>query len=418
MIAHAQTDASKLEQENQDLKARLDKLEDLLKKEGITSSSESKDPPVAAMSSISLSGFVTASYFYDLNNKADSHPVGYLWNTALNQFTLNKVKLTLASPAVDKDKWDAAYRVSLLYGQDATVDNSSSGKLVGYGAIREAYVELNAPIGTGLDIRAGELISLLNYESGDGGAANYNFSQGYQWWYTGNGPAAGIQLGYDFNDVVGIKLRLQNGMYTGEADSGSKTLMGGLYINPDKKTSLAFLGFAGRQDFTPPWYLDGASFIGSRQLCETYNLTFATEFDYFHYSGFDPSEAYVGTNALTGAPDHGDFWSIGGWLQADFTPTLGGALRAEFLDDPTGFGTFWNSPNPAALEYGTAGFPAAIYSTGAGQELTEVTLTLDWKPVSTIKIQPEVRWNHSDFGGAFAGRKNQIIVGMGASYIF
>ena len=88
---------------------------------------------------------------------------------------------------MDKDKWDAAYRVSLMYGQNAKVDNSTSGT-VGYQAIREAYVELNMPIGTGLDFRAGELISLLNYESGDGGAVNDNFSQGYQWWYTGNRP--------------------------------------------------------------------------------------------------------------------------------------------------------------------------------------------------------------------------------------
>ena len=183
----------KLEQENQQLKQRLDKLENILKKEGITPNADAKDPPVAAMTSVSISGFVTSSYFYDMASSKDSHPVGYLWNTALNQFTLNAVKLTLASPAVDKDKWDAAYRVSLMYGQNAKVDNSTSGT-VGYQAIREAYVELNAPIGTGLDFRAGELISLLNYESGDGGAVNANFSQGYQWWYTGNGPAGGVQL--------------------------------------------------------------------------------------------------------------------------------------------------------------------------------------------------------------------------------
>jgi hypothetical protein len=416
LATHGQDSAvDKLEQENQQLKQRLDALEDLLKKEGIQPSENSTTMPVKALSGITISGFVTSSFFYDIASTKDSHPVGYLWNTALNQFTLNKVKLTLASPAVDKDKWDAAYRVSLMYGQDAKVDNSSSGT-VGYQAIREAYVELNAPIGTGLDFKAGELISLLNYESGDGGAVNANFSQGYQWWYTGNGPAGGVQLGYDFNDMFGIKLRLQNGLYTGETDSGSKTFMGGFYVNPDKKTSLAFLGFAGRQDFTPSWYLSGGSFIGSRVLTEKYNITFATEADYFHFSGFD--------SALDGVPgggaNHGDFWSLGGWLTADLASSVTLALRADVIDDPTGFGTFWNSPSPSSVEYaGAPGFPSSVYTTGAGQDLTSVTLTLDYKPVASLKIQPEIRWNHSSYASAFSpGKKDQVIIGMGASYIF
>jgi hypothetical protein len=315
---------------------------------------------------------------------------------------------------VDKEKWDAAYRVSLLYGQNAKVDDSTSGT-VGYQAIREAYVELNAPIGTGLDFKAGELISLLNYESGDGGAANANFSQGYQWWYTGNGPAGAVQLAYDFNDMIGIKLRLQNGLYTGETDSGSKTFVGSLWVNPDKKTSLTFLGFAGRQDFVPAWYLSGGSFIGSRQLTESHNLSFATELDYFHFSGFD--------SALDGVPgggaDHGEFWSVGAWLTADLCPKVSVALRGEFLCDRTGFGTFWNSPSPSSVEFpGAAGFPSALYTSGAGQDLSSVTLTLDYKPVASLKIQPEIRWNHSTFNGAFAGKSDQVIVGMGASYLF
>jgi hypothetical protein len=414
MLAHADDSVTnKLEQENQELRQRMDKLEDQLKKEGITPTTDAKDPPVAAMSAMTISGFVTSSYFYDAASSHDPHPVGYLWNTALNQFTLNKVKITLASPAVAKDKWDAAYRVSLMYGQDAKVDNSTSGT-VGYQAIREAYVELNIPIGTGLNIKAGELISLLNYESGDGGAANPNFSQGYQWWYTGNGPAGAVQLAYDFSDMFGLKLRLQNGLYTGETDSGSKTFMGGFYVNPDKKTSLAFLGFEGRQDFVPKWDLAGGSFIGSRVLTEKYNVTFATEADWFHFSGFD--------SALDGVPgggaNKGDFWSIGGWLTADLSEKVTLALRADFIDDNTGFGTFWNSPSPSTVEYGTAGFPSAIYTTGAGQDLTSVTLTLDYKPVASIKIQPEVRWNHSDYKAAFGVKKDQLIIGMGASYMF
>jgi hypothetical protein len=184
--AHAQTDTpstsnpTKLEQENQDLRKRLDNLEHILEKEGLKPSGPGAlaDPPVGALTDVTISGFVSTSYFYDVGNSKDNHPAGYLWNTSLNSFSINKIKLTLASPAVDKDKWSAAYRASFIWGQDAPIVDTGSVAHPGFSWLREAYVELNVPIGTGLDIKAGELISLLNYESGDGGAANGNFSQG------------------------------------------------------------------------------------------------------------------------------------------------------------------------------------------------------------------------------------------------
>jgi hypothetical protein len=408
---HAQTNVpvDQLEKENQDLRKRLDAMENILQKEGLEPSGAATTSPIQALSQMTISGFVETSYFYDIASSHDPHPSGYLWNTSLNSFTLNKFKLTLASPVPEKDKWDAAYRVSLIYGQDAPIVNTGSG-IPGFSAIREAYVELNIPIGTGLDIKAGELISLLNWESGDGGAVNANFSQGYQWYYTGNPPDAGIQLAYDFTDWIGVKARLENGLYNGPVETGPKTFNGGVYVTPDSKTTLAFLGFVGKQDFAPTYYdLAGGEFLGSRQLMETYNLSFATEADWFHYSDF--------SGAPAGSSGKGDFWSIGGWLTADFTSKLTMALRAEFLEDNSGFGTIINSPAPGA----DTPFPGTIY--GSGQQLSSVTLTLNYKPTPALKLQPEIRWNHSSYPGAFVnstggGKRDQVIVGMGASYLF
>ena len=72
------------------------------------------DPPVGAMTDIMLSGFVTTSYFHDSSEPpaSDGHvSPGYLWNRVNDNFTLNKVKLTLASPAVERsgDKFGAAF---------------------------------------------------------------------------------------------------------------------------------------------------------------------------------------------------------------------------------------------------------------------------------------------------------------------
>jgi hypothetical protein len=403
--AHAQTDTnatSKLEKENQELRKRLDDMEAILVKEGLkpTGKGAAGDPPVGALTDVTLSGFVTSSYFYDLASSKDGTPNGYLWDRNLNSFTLNKVKLTLASPAPDKDKWSAAFRVSFIWGSDAPYVDTSSTKVPGFSWLREAYAELNIPIGTGLDIKAGELISLLNYESGDGGAVNDNFSQGYQWFNTGNPPDAAVRAAYDFNDMFGIKLSLQNGLYTGPVGIGPKTFLGGFYVKPDKKTSLAFLGFVGPQFGNVD--LCGGSFIGSRQLMESHHVSVGTEIDYFDFSHANPGGA--------GAADAGSWWSGGVWLGADLTDKLRIALRGEYLGDSTGFGTgFVGFPS---------GFPAGLYAYGQGQDLEEVTLTLDYKPVATIKIQPEIRWNHSNNELTFGLKRDQIIAGMGVSYLF
>lgn len=403
---HAQSDDSqnpnrleKLEKENQELRQRLDTIETMAQKEGLLPSNGKADPPVSAMSSIELSGFVTASYFHDSTEPGASighTSPGYLWNRVNDSFTLNKVKITLASPQVQNngDKWDAGYRVSLIAGSDAPIVNTKAG-VIGFDYLREAFIELNIPIGTGLDVRFGELISLLNYESGDGGAVNANFSQGYQWFFTGNPPAAGIQLGYNITDWLDVKFRVQNGLYAGPIDNNSsKTYMGSVGIHPTKALWFNLLGFGGREDAGFAQSVWGASLLGGWQATE--QLGFGTEWDYFNFHNPD-----------TVVPS-GDspVWSCGLWTTYDFTKKVGLALRAEYLDDKDG----------VDASGGALGFENPP---GTRQRLASVALTLNYKPVPNIKIQPEIRYDHTSFSGGFVdGKQNRLFYGAGVSYLF
>src|SRR5688572_30870921 len=238
----------RLEKENEALRKRLESIEGMMQKEGLSSPLPTN--AVKALSDIQISGFVTASYFYDTSDPEDRKSNGYLWNTSENSFSINKVKVTIASAPVERsgDKWDAAYRASLIFGEDAPIVNTG-GELQGLEDLREAYVELNAPLGTGLNIKAGQLISLLNYESGDGGAANPNFSQGYQWFYTGNGPSAGVQLGYTFTDWLEVKVRVQNGIYAGAIDNNDgKAYMASVGLKPIKDLWVSLIGFQSHEN--------------------------------------------------------------------------------------------------------------------------------------------------------------------------
>src|SRR5258708_20497623 len=232
---HAQS-REQLEKENQEMHQRLDALEALAQKEGLLPSGKTPPKFVSALSDITLSGFVTASYFHDTSDPPGGVSPGYLWNRVNNSFSLNKVKLTLASKPVESngDHFEAGFRTSLIFGQDAKIVNSGSG-ITGFDVLREAYVDMNIPIGSGIDVKAGEFISLLNYESGAGGAVNDNFSQGFQWFFTVNGPAAGVQAGYNFTEWLDLKVRVQNGLYAGPVDNNSsKTLVGAIGFHPTK----------------------------------------------------------------------------------------------------------------------------------------------------------------------------------------
>ena len=82
------------------------------------------------------------------------------------------------------------------------------------------------------------------------------------------------------------------------------------------------------------------------------------------------------------------------------------ALRAEFLSDASG----------VDASGGSLGFENPP---GTGQDLSSVALTLNYKPLPNIKIQPEVRFDHTSWSGGFVnGKQNRVLVGVGVSYLF
>jgi len=400
-IAHAadsgdSTRIDRLEEENNTLRERLDALEG---NSGSASSGGGKESSLLTfVKETEFSGFVSGSYFYDGSKPADGSSNGYLWSSDHNEFNLNKIKLTLEN-AVERSSsdWGVGYHVAVILGEDSPVVNSG-GAVQGLEDIRQAYVELNVPIGTGLNVRAGQLISLLNFESGDGGPANPNFSQGNQWFFTGNPPGAGIQFSYELSDQWGVDARVQNGLYQGVDDNNSgKTFMGALRFKPNDRTWIKLLGFAGPEGFgVMPGgntdVLSGVQVLAGVQLEEEHNVQAATELTYMHWD-----EASM---ALAG--DAGEAWSAGVWLWGDITDTFGLALRGDVVADQDG-----------SFTSGLLGFPA-----NPGQKIYSLTLTGNYFPHPKVKIQPEIRYESTDLAGGFDGADDRLIVGLGLAYLF
>src|SRR5882762_585883 len=133
----------KLEKENAELRRRLDALE------GVNPAAAASMPTnvLRSLTKSTISGFVSGSYFYDTSTPPDNSPNGYLWNRHHNSFTLNKLKITLASQPAEQngDQWSVGYRASLIFGEDSPVVDTGLGAN-GFGNIREAYVDVNVPV--------------------------------------------------------------------------------------------------------------------------------------------------------------------------------------------------------------------------------------------------------------------------------
>jgi hypothetical protein len=208
-----------------------------------------------------------------------------------------------------------------------------------------------------------------------------------------------VQLDYAFTDWLDAKFRVSNGLYQGPVDNNQgKSVMGSINLTPTKDSWVNLIGFGGDGLAIPGLVenVDGASAIGGYQV--TSKLGTGFEADYFH---FDPQGIASG-----------DLWSLGGWVWYDFTSKVGVAFRAEYLDDKDGLGldaTHGVAPSP---------FGDGIMSADANGDLESFTFTVNLHPTPQLKIQPEIRYNHTSYTAGFDGKRDQFIVGAGASYLF
>lgn len=133
----------------------------------LASAEDAKSSAVASLSSTILSGYVDTSAQWNLGD-GNSHAPAYKYGGAAKAdgFNLNVVKIALERP-LDENEWAAGYKVETLYGPDAnklgTVSTGTGADL----ALKQAYVLLRAPLGTGLDFKVGVFDSIIGYESTD-----------------------------------------------------------------------------------------------------------------------------------------------------------------------------------------------------------------------------------------------------------
>jgi hypothetical protein len=215
------------------LEERVRELEEKLKDVGYTG---------VKGSGIKLSGYVDTSYLVNLRGHDGSFPIAGATGTGdaagnatqtqfgglrvfdyqQDEFVLNAVKITLEKDKDDSD-FPAGFRVDLMYGVDAQILANRRNFVVASGAgdfaqdiehdselfVEQAYVNLGLPLGDGVDVKVGKMVTLVGYEVIES-PANANFSRSIAF---GLAPftQTGVTFGYNINEYVTTTVGLING---------------------------------------------------------------------------------------------------------------------------------------------------------------------------------------------------------------
>ncbi len=137
-------------------------------------------PVVTEVSKTTLSGYVDTSAIWGFGDVSENYfgrtndGDGYV-----DGFNLNVVQLSLASP-MGSGEWAAGYQVDLWLGPDAHWLGSYSAFQPSQSdiGIKQAYVNLMAPVGNGLELKMGHFDTIIGYEVGSS-PLNPNFSRSY-----------------------------------------------------------------------------------------------------------------------------------------------------------------------------------------------------------------------------------------------
>ncbi len=394
--------------DQQELLDKIQKLEQRVAElEGRVPQAEPKDatkPVEAWLGATKFSGFASVSYWYNFN-RVD--PItGRFFDLHHNQFELNKLKLTLEKPVdFNPDKWNVGYRADLIFGQDAEKIQSAGLNLGNAGDLEQMYVTANVPVGRGLQVAFGKMVTLMGVEVIEE-VVNPNWSEGNQFIFVENATSTGLQLSYKWTDKIDTQVRVINGWDVVTDNNNALSYMGRVGFAPTDKTSISLIGYGGPEqpDNSRSWRM-GGDLVFSQKI--TPKLTLWAQGDYGREDASTQMATATGNPSL--ATDDAEWWAVGGWLTYDFTDKIGVALRGDFLKDEDGART---SKAPTF-----APFPS-----NTGQDLTSVTLTLNLKPYTNFQVRPEVRWDHSNKDlfphQGSSPRKDQYTAGLGVAYLF
>jgi len=389
---------------------------------------EKASPVMTALSSTTISGYVdTSAEWNPGTGNANLPPYKFNNINKADGFNLDVVQLRIDKP-LDEQDWAAGYRADFWFGPDAnTLGTTSTGIKTSDFGIRQAYVALRAPVGTGLDFKMGVFDSIIGYESIESGN-NPNFTRSYGHSIEPQ-TETGLLASYRFCDAFSASAGVADTFGPTINNRAFAPIGGGTVLSPNTgpygsateaesyKTYMVSLALTAPESMG---FLSGSTLYAG----------FVNGFDDagVNYPTTKPvtvSSYYVGATVATpvtglraGAafdyldihPANNDDYSIAGYLSYQATEKLSFHGRAEYFKDNLGGGN--------TLLFGPVG--------GVGKaEVLALTGTVQYDLWKNVISRFEVRWDHSLDGndlfggtGALPNSENAWLLAVNIIYKF
>jgi len=377
---------------------------------------------LTALSSTTLSGYVEASADWHPGKNTPGFLPGRVFDGANRQdgFDLHAVKLTLEKP-LDEGQWSAGYKADLVFGPDAdyyqslgnagTVNNNSF-------AVKQAYVQLRAPVGNGIDFKLGVFDTIIGYEVFESGNnPNYSRSYGYAIEPTQH---TGLLASYKIVDAVSVSAGVANtwtgpvnarasrgpigfgGFAAPPAAESQKTYMASVTVTLPESTG-SFAGTAIYGGVVNGLNGAGPSGVNAQKTTSLYGGATVP----LPIKGLSIGGAYDyrsdGVNATVGAENRA--YAVAGYVSYQATEKCKINGRLDYLNGDDG--TFYFRPATA-----TGAMPS--------NKLMASTLTVDYSLWANVMTRGEVRWDH-DLGGSHSidtMRNNAVTLALDMIYKF
>lgn len=368
----------------------------------VTQGEEKTTPITTALSSTTISGYVDTSAQWNIDSGNVNVPTYAFGGPAkADGFNLNVVNLVIEKPVDPSQDWGTGYKVNLIFGPDANaLGTQSSGVPADFG-VRQAYVTLHAPVGSGLDFKLGVWDTICGYEVFDSPLdPNFTRSYGYTIEPTTH---TGLLATYQFGEALSAS--------AGIADSMGSPI-NGRSSPPDAPSFFTYLGLL---TLTAPkdWgFLAGSTLsgciisgynpnVGSNQTSYYAGATINTPLNGFKV-GVAYDYASVVSEATVG-PAYAN--AIGAYLLYQITPKLSLNGRAE---------------------YGSSNTLVGGKNVFAASKVIETTATLQYDIWKNVLTRLEFRWDHAadgsdPYGGTTPGlgiQNNSYILLANVTYKF
>lgn len=403
---------------------------------------------------IEIGGWVNGGATFNPSHSTLGYNGPVTFGDRANQAQMNQLNFFLQRAVVNQGKsWDLGFRADFMFGTDAIFTQAygnpaadvNSGALMpnrgtwdldlccnssrNYGiALPQAFVEMYAPIGNGLNVKAGHFYTPIGFESVPA-PNNFFYSHAYTMQYGEPFTHTGVLTNYTVDKNVVFMSGAITGSGTGGWDGNFNRQMdnwggiGGITYTTDDKRSSANIAGTGSQVSSR-----SNSFWGMYSVVLKHMITPKTHFILQHDHG------YADNILLAYGQGQAQWYGVNTHMYYDVLPDFSVGVRGEWFRDRDGFRVYQPGRVSAGTNVGPDGalHSFALHGAGASAVSTPadyyaVTIGANWKPAKRLKIEtkalqqfnirPNIRYDRADSltnlaYTPFGGQKDQVLFSM------